>query len=117
MMIIKLERDHARSVQQYFFPFLEMLCKTKLKDAQGIDDQLNCRVILSIFDEVVYDFDKKLFTTAAKFTFKLSDAQGITLYKLLMLLPINSREVFLINLRSMIIDTLHRQMCEPVTPG
>lgn len=111
---IKLDRDQARAVREQFMPYMKMLCETRLTDARpNVDDYLNCMVIRSLFLDLVEIFDKKLDTVARQFTFKFSAAAAITFYKLLMILPINSCEVWLINLRNHLTNFIHREILEP----
>jgi hypothetical protein len=112
-MIVKLDRDQARCIQQNFFPYMELLVQNRI-DHSSIDQTLNCRLINSIFQEVKLVIDKKLVTTGNQFTIKFSIAQSIVFYQLLMELPINSKEIFLINFRFWICDHLNRWLSEPV---
>lgn len=113
-MKLKLERDQARAIRQDFFPYLESLCEMHYQDTrQDTNMNLTVLVIRSLFIDLVKHFDQKLLTTANNFTFKLSDAHGITLYLLLMQLPLRLDQYWLVNLRQLVVDTLHHQMSEP----
>jgi hypothetical protein len=114
-MTLKLERDQARATRQYFFPYVEMLCETKYQDCRRERDlygSMNVLIIRSLFLEVVKSFDRKLLTESNRFTFKFHQAQGITLYTLLLQVPLNPLDIWLCNLRQLITDTLHQQITE-----
>jgi len=97
-MKIKLTRDDARLIQVQFFPYLELLIETKIRDSRAdIDLQLNCKVIRCNFLEVVKIFTRKL-------------AGDITCYKLLIALPLKTEAVYLLQLRQRILNELHLQM-------
>ncbi len=121
-MILKLERDQARAVRENFFPYLEMLCETKYNDCVRERDtfgSMNVLIIRSLFLEVVTFFDKKLLTEGNRFTFKFHTAQAVTLYSLLLQVPLNPKDVWHCNLRQLITDTLHQQIMQLslATPG
>lgn len=110
-IVIDLTRDQARTVQLQYFPYLEKLCATKIRDAGRDWDQiLNCRAVQSLFFSVKMQIDKKLVGPADKFKFKFSYAEGLTFYKLLMGLPIKGEETYLINLRQFISDIIFKQL-------
>jgi len=110
-IVLQLTRDQARTVQLHYFSYLQMLCESKIRDAGKDWEQiLNCRAIQSLFFAVKMQFDKKLSSAADKFKFKLSYAEGLTLYRLLMALPIKGHEIYLINLRQSITDIIFKQL-------
>lgn len=114
MILLKLTRDQARSVQVNFFPYLSLLCEKNIADTTNPDETLNARMIYSILNEIRKDFEKKLFNTAKKIKFKLSDAQAVVMYKLMMSLPLQPDQIWLVNLRQHIVNILHIELCEPV---
>ena len=110
---IKLTRDEARTVQVNFCPFLESLCETKIRLAVTEDERLLNMLVRSIFLEIFRSLSRKLLTDAKVFKLQLSEAEAITLYKLLAKLPIEVSQVWCIKLRQMILDTLHYQLQQP----
>jgi hypothetical protein len=109
-IILKLERDQARAVQHTFCPFLERYCESKIINAVCDDEKLIYQIIRSIFLDIYKMVCKKLLTDANKFTFNFSEAEAITLYKLLIVFPIKSDQVWHINLRQMITDSIYNQL-------
>ncbi len=110
-IVVSLTRDQARTVQLQYFPYLEKLCGSKIRDAGRDWEQiLNCRAVQSLFFSVKMQIDKKLIGTADKFKFKFSYAEGLTFYRLLMGLPIKGEEIYLINLRQSITDIIFKQL-------
>lgn len=114
MIILKLTRDQARSVQLNFFPYLSLLCEKNIRDTTNPDETLNARMIYCILNEIRKDVEKKLFNTAKKIKFKFSDAQAIVMYKLMIALPLQPDQIWLINLRQHIVNILHIELCEPI---
>lgn len=111
---IKLERDQARAIQQYFHPYLVQLCDTRVKDCFGdIDATLNARAMQSLFLQVAKIIDKRLLTQAMEFNLAFTYAESLAYYTILMQLPILSNQVYLVNLRQLVCDTIHNQLIEP----
>lgn len=114
MMQIKLTRDQARAVQRNFLNYLGQVAEMKVLDsAKNIDENLNCRVIRSLMRDIAKKYEKKLLTAANTLRFNFTDAEGITLYKMLMAVPVPADQFWYCNLRTHICDTLHRQISEP----
>jgi predicted ATP-dependent endonuclease of OLD family len=114
MMQIKLTRDQARAVRENFLNYLVQLADMKVRDSEkNIDENLNCRVIRSLTNDIKKKYDKKLLTASNTLRFNFTDAEGITLYKLLMFHPMPANQYWYLNLRDMICESLHRQICEP----
>ncbi len=114
-MQIKLTRDQTRGVQLHFFPYLVAVCEMKVEHNAGNEDLLNNKMLICLLHEIKRIFERKLLSLPNKFTFKFSDDQGIVFYKLLMNIPLPADRFWLVNLRDHICDTLHKQMCEPIT--
>lgn len=110
-MKIKLTRDDTRLIQENIFPYLGMYLQMKVRETQADNDrQLNFKVIQCIFLEVKKILDKKLNSAGNKFFIKLSDAQLITLYKLLQAFPVKEDQYYLLQLRQRMINEIHVQM-------
>lgn len=113
-LVLKLERDQARAVQRDMFPYMELLLENKVDHCRdSVDEYLNAIVARCLFLEVVKIFERKLLTKGNVFTFKLTVAQALPFYQVLMSLPINGKQVWLLNLRQLICDTLYNQFLEP----
>jgi hypothetical protein len=115
MMKLTLERDQARSMEQYFLPLMLQLAKQRIKEsAENVDEQLNCRVIYALIIDVKFLFTKKLMTRANSFTFNFTDAEGITFYKMLLNHPIEEKQFYLDHLRNWCILIMNKQLLKPV---
>lgn len=110
---IPLQRDQARAVQQNFCPYLERYCEAKIKTAVSEDERLIYMIIRSLFLDVYKMISKKLLTDAKQFKFKLSEAEAIALYKLLIAFPIKVDQFWYVNLRQTIVDVIHGQLQQP----
>lgn len=119
-MLIKvtLNRDQARAVQRTFCPFLERYCESKILNAVSEDEQLIYKIIRCLFLDIYKKICKKLLTDQYMLGFKFSEAEAIALYKLLIAFPIKADDVWLINLRQRITDSIHNQLTtiETITP-
>jgi hypothetical protein len=116
MVPIKLERDEARAIQQYFFPYLVEVCRLKKRDAADQDETLTQIIIIDTFDQVCKLFEKKLSNISNVLHFKFTDAQAIVLYKLLMNMPIENQNVWLVNLRQLICNIFYNEILELIPP-
>lgn len=112
-ILIPLQRDQARAVQQNFCPYLERYCETKIRTAVSEDERLIYMIIRSLFLDVYKMICKKLLTDAKHFKFKLTEAEAIAMYKLLIALPIQADQFWYCNLRQTIIDIIHSQLQQP----
>lgn len=117
-MIVNLTRDEARAVETRFFPYLENLLITKVNDAKQFpftgrkEDPiyLSVRIVQCCFLELKKIIARRLLSDAKKFKLKITNAQGITFYKLLLILPLDPAEVWLHTLRQQIITQLDPQL-------
>ncbi len=111
MILLKLKRDQARCIDDYFFPYMIAVAVMKMNNAGKLSDEyLNAKVLYTLIIEVEKIFRRKLASEANKFNFKLNDAQGITFDKFLMNHPMNAEEFYLNHLRQHIIDVLFKQI-------
>jgi len=112
MIPVKLTRDEARAVQQYFFLFLDQLSSYKLKYADTEEERLQQYLILDQYDQVKKLFEKKLLGTSNSLLFNFTDSQAIILHKLLLNLPIEAKDVYLVSLRILICNLIYAQITE-----
>lgn len=56
---------------------------------------------------------RKLLSEAVMLSINLNDAQAATLYKFLLRLPIQEREVYLQQLRQTMVERMHKKFLEP----
>jgi hypothetical protein len=109
MIPLKITRDEARELVDFFFPLLDEICQVRIRDAKvSKDDDAGMvgRMVLCLFRQVDHAFKKKLLTKQKTFTIQLSEAEGICLYQLLMAFPIDERMEYEIWLRQKITDFL-----------
>lgn len=125
MIALKIFRDKAREVQLHFFPYLIMVCETRIEEGaereklmitpetkwDAITEKLIGRMMYSLIDSLKKKFDKKLLTDQNTFTIKMMDAEAICFYQLLMNMPIDINWVYAVNLRHEITDYLSGQLC------
>lgn len=114
MIGLKLYRDQAREIQQHFFPYLVMVCETKMNEADEVKDndgKMVARMMLCLTVELQRKFDKKLLTDHNRFTIKMTDAEAICYYQLLMNFPLDPQWVYMVVLRQKITDFLHDELC------
>lgn len=112
-IILKLERDQTRLLEMCFFPYLERVCLSKICNATTEDERLIYQLVDCVFDDIRKMVARKLLTESRRFTFKLTKAQAITLYKLLLAFPIAADQVYMIYMRRQITDTIHKQLIQP----
>jgi hypothetical protein len=112
-IILKLERDQARAVQDTFFPYIHELCRFRIKNEGNINSKLMERIVYTVFDTVAKLFSRKLNTTGNKFTFNFTEGQAITLYMFIIMVPIQQEQVWYMNLRNLIVNSLHQQILKP----
>lgn len=116
-IILKINRDDARFVQQHFFPYIRQLCSLRIRQAgTDKDDHFLCLAIKSIFDKVEREFDHRLTGFADSFKFRFAIHEAIILYRLLMAFPVENNEFnfYMDQLRQNIIRIIHGQLSEPV---
>lgn len=107
---IKLDRDQARAIQKRFFPYLVQLCNIKIDTSNDERERLNAMLIKSVAIEVRLKFDRRLVSFANRFNISFSDCEAIVLYHLLMSLPLDSKDVWLQQLRQSLISRLYQHI-------
>lgn len=113
MIPLRIHRDRTRELVTFFFPFLTERCLLKVREADQIKDverKLAARVMWCLVQSAKLKFDRKLLTEANRFTVKLSDAEAIVLYQLLMAFPIDPKMVFQVLLRQEIVNFLFEEL-------
>lgn len=113
MIRLPIPRDKARELTLFFFPFLVERCLLKMRDADRIKDvegKMAARVMWCLVESAKLKFDRKLLSAANRFTIKLSDAEGIVLYQLLMAFPIQESMIFQVLLRQEIVTFLFDEL-------
>ncbi len=92
MIPLHTPRQYVSAAAEHFFPYVELLKKTKLAnvahhDARS-DEYLSAVAINCILAELQTAFHKKLHNTKAPMIkFEFTDAQGIVLFKTLCIFP------------------------------
>lgn len=127
LLIIRFTRQQARTAEQNFLPYMTLLCESKVTAAKHNSNLLSddlfeyaAWLIYQLIVESVSDkFEKKLATRSKNMQIKFSKVESIVTYRLLMKLPIDSKQVYLINLRQWLADNIFKYLTtgEPGEPG
>lgn len=112
MITIKLSRDQSRILQSAWLPYLVKLCQVKIKDATTDDEIMMAKLSASIVHEVQLMFDKKLDNRGNEFEYKFKDHHAAILYNLLLQLPLDPIQIFILNLRTHITSILHKDLLQ-----
>lgn len=119
-MIIQLTRDEIASVIDYFFPYMEMLVKTKINDAftftqfnnkskQVCDEKL----YWFLLKEIIATFKEARAKKTRSSFIKLSSAETIVFYQLLTQLPIKDHAEYLIGIRDKLTKDFEETEIDP----
>lgn len=113
-MKLKLSRDEARCVQHNMFPYLLSWCDMQVVHT-GTDQGQNlvARIIRCVARDIKLKLDKRLMGFANKFSFQFNECEVIVFYKLLLLMPIEIHEVWMLQVRQFILNQLHLYLNEP----
>lgn len=112
MITVKLTRDEARAMQQYFFHYLHDVCCMKERQATDMENKMSEHLIKDTFHQVRIIFEKKLFNKGNNIKFNFTDSQAIILYKLLLHIGIDDRNVWLQQLRQLFCNLLYEQIVD-----
>lgn len=103
------------AARNYFFPFMREWKQTNINNVSSCNTQsgeylfaisINCLV-----DETLRLVEKKIVNTVShKLKLKLSDAQAVVLYRMLIILPLPEKEFYLNKLRNDWIEQLDGQL-------
>lgn len=107
MITFKIERDQARTLQQYFFPYLDEYCRLKQRDSIAIDEQLTQFVIFDLYRQVKVIIEKKLLTVSHTLKVNLTDSQAAVFHKLLLALPLDGSNVWMVYVRQLICNIIY----------
>lgn len=112
MITLKLTRDEARTIDHYFFSYLDRLIFTfKPIGVKEKEEEILSNIFLKdIFTQIDKIIKRKLISSSAKFKIKLTNSQAVVLYRILMLLPLDPNDIYLINLRNSTINYLHKEL-------
>lgn len=110
MIIVKLTRDETRCIQQYFFPYLDELCKMKERQAVKDSDRHAQHMVLDLYKQAKKVIDRKLLTTADKFSIRFTDSQAIILHQLLLALPLDAKNIYLVTLRQLLCNVILKEI-------
>jgi len=112
MIDIKLTRQQIEAIQVYFFPYMEMLCITKVNDTTSPDplSNLDAEIVQSLIQEIIEYFKRVEKTKYKDFPFDLTQAQAMAFWKLLKQLPINVAFQWLNDLCEHLIETIENQV-------
>lgn len=107
MIKLKLSRDETRCIEQYYFPYLDLYCETKQRDALQESEKLMHRVLIDLYHQVKRVIQKSLVSDKIKFTLKFTDSQAIILHKLLLTVPLQEKDFYIFHLRQKICDVIY----------
>lgn len=115
MITLRTGRQGLEAARLYFFPFMRQWKLTHLANLANRSPQsgeyllavaANC-----LIDEVILIAEKKIINTTGKAAkLKLTDAQGIVFFRMLIILPLPPSEVYLNNLRNHWIEQIDLQL-------
>lgn len=112
MIPVKLERDEARALQQYFFVFLERVCISRETNATTDNEKMLQHLFKEQFHQVQQLFYKKLLNRGNKMKFPFTDSQAIVLYNLLFHFPIHHDQIYMIQLRNNFCELLRKPVMD-----
>ena len=119
-IIIQLDLTQMEAIRDYFFPFMESLCKTNLLNSEANESfNLSECIVESVFQDVQDNFFLSWDTAKLqamihkkKFHWQLTEAEAITVYKLSKSIAFGSEQFWLINLQSHIQTVIENQVWE-----
>lgn len=117
MVYLKTYRQELEAARNYFFPFIRMWKQTNLNNARDSNiqshDFLSAIAVNCIVDEILLMIEKKLVNTqSATMKLKLSDAQAVIFYRILIILPVPSEQFYFNQFRNGWIEQLDKQLIE-----
>jgi hypothetical protein len=115
MIILTTTRQQASFAKQSIFLYMNLWRSSQINNVKDYGkttgEYLTVRLINCLLAEVEYLFEKKLLLTQGpKVNIKLSHAQGIAFYRLLLTLPADANNFYLQMIRNNWIEILDRQI-------
>lgn len=116
MVKIKLDRQQLEAMTTYFFPYMEMLCETKVNDAQkiAVDEfqYLKELIIQCHFEDLVCMINNLKGSVKKEHTLELEHGEAIAFYLLLRQLPINKEFQWLNEFKDFLLTIIQNQVWE-----
>jgi hypothetical protein len=108
MISIKITRDELHTVQENFFPFMEI----SIRYINGTDQHtIISKLFRCLYGQIIEKVERKiLLTNSNNLKLKLNDAEAIALQFMLMGMPIDQEKVWMIRVRQKITDQIHKQI-------
>lgn len=117
MILLHTYRQDLETVRNYFFPYIKLWKQTNLNNIRDTNVQggefLSVVAINCLIDEIILLIEKKLINTVSQSQkIKLSDAQGVIFYRILIALPLPAEQFYFNVLRNDYILQLDQQLIE-----
>jgi hypothetical protein len=120
--IIKLKMSRHQfdalntALQQYIPHFVSSNNKDVEPLAADSRERLARRVMTSLMDDLKYNLQKvSQMLSVSKSTIKLSEAEAIAMYFLLLQLPVHPADQFTLKVVNQVISDLHQEFIKPIT--
>lgn len=115
MITINIQRNFAEYTRDQIFNYINLWKNTQLQNVAHLQkssgEYLTVRLINSLLQNVEYAFKRKLFLTAGKkVKISLNDAEGIALYKILLITPIDAKNIWAIAAINSLIEMIDQQI-------
>jgi len=115
MILLKITRQDLVTAKSYFAPFMLQWRTTNFKNVSHLSTQdsafLSAIAVNCIIDDLLAYFADRLFNTSNdNIKLKLSDANAVILYRMLLIIPIPVAEVYLNTIRNEWIGSIHQQL-------
>lgn len=114
-IIFTAQRQHLSVLNTNFFPYCQLWLTTQQKNLGNLHntsaEMLQIKIIESILSELKNYCLKRIYvTTKGNIKVSLTIAQAITLYRFLLIIPIQPTEIYLQNVRNFYIEILDKQL-------
>ena len=117
MIKLRLTRDEARLIDDYWLPFMIKLVWSNLRTNAGNHGKyLNCKILLSLLCDVQMSLKRKLLTSKNQFSLSLTEAEASAFYVYLMKQPIDACFVYAVNMRQSMCNHLHKELFADTPP-
>lgn len=115
MITLTTPRNYLESFITQFFPYIDMWKRTQINNLVGHDAQsdkyLSAVAINCLLDEVQNKFRKKITNCIGQdLKIDLTPAQGVTLYKMLLAIPLDSDKPYFVGIVTSWIQLLDGQI-------
>jgi len=83
-----------------------------MKERQAVkdSDRHAQHMVLDLYKQAKKVIDRKLLTTADKFSIRFTDSQAIILHQLLLALPLDAKNIYLVTLRQLLCNVILKEI-------